>query len=249
MPGLFDTVLLADDDADSNAAVRTALLGAGFRVVQLDRPASLVHTMDRHVPAVVVLDPTSFTGRGWQLLAELRRDARYVPIPVIALMRAGMETERVRAFEQGAQQCAAKPLDPAEAVARVRSVVERRRQIARLFESEERAMRRIPASKGAMRVPLVIDDVMSFESGNKSVYAHTADGSYLVELTLAELEEAFGSDEFMRVHRSHLVHVPHVAGITRSASGLKVVLQHEGARLEVPVARRHIRDVHDRFHL
>lgn len=245
MPTLSNAILLADDDRTSNALVQKALTGAGLRVVELFSPGLLVKTMDQHVPPVVVLDPHAYAGKGWQLLIELRRDARYIPVPVICLMDGSDATERALAFEQGAQQCAAKPVDPAEMVARVRGVIAHRQQMARLFNSESRAMRRMPATRGAVRVPLMIDDVLYFKSERKTVYAYTKEGTYQVDATLSELEGAFGPQEFLRVHRAYLVHLPKVSGIVRGAEGTRVEL----GSVSVPVSRRQVRAVHEALHL
>jgi DNA-binding LytR/AlgR family response regulator len=249
MAVLYDTVLVADDDEKSVGAVREALEGAGLRVVTLAKPAKLVAVMDRNVPAVVVLDPEAFGGSGWQVLLELRRDARYVPIPVIVLTAPMPAGRRAMAFEQGAQQYAEKPIDAGEIVARVRSLIEHRHQISKLFSSETRAMRRIPASAGSRRVPLMIDDVLYFDSLNKSVRAHTSDGVFEVDATLGELADSFGDDEFMRVHRSFLVHMPYVHGLERKQGELFVVMEKDGRTELVPVSRRRSREVHDALHL
>ena len=249
MTPLYDTVLLADDDRASNELVRHALSEAGLHVVELDRPASLVSTMDRHVPAVVLLDPCAFEGSGWRLLRELRRDARYVPVPVIALMFDPTADARAMAFEQGAQQCAAKPIEAGEIVARVRGTIDHRQQIARLFTSETRAMRRIPARKGSRRVPLMVDDVWYFHATNKAVLARTATDTLLVDLTLSRLAESFGPDEFLRAHRAYLVHVPAVTGLRRGTQGWLATFGEGSEMAEVPIARRCVRQVRDALHL
>jgi DNA-binding LytR/AlgR family response regulator len=241
MGTLYGTVLIADDDTQAVEALKDALVRAGMRVVildHLDDPCALSTTMDRHTPAVVVLDPLGFGGEGWKLLIGLRSDARYVPVPVVVLSAPLTATTRTMVFEQGAQQCAEKPLDDGEAVARVRSLIDHRREVASIFQTESRAVRRIPATCGTRRVPLVVDDVLYFASGQKEVHAYTTSESFLVDGSLLEYERLFGHGEFIRVHRSYLVRCSAMAGWCRGEDGIEVLVGQKDDSTVLPVSRR-----------
>ncbi len=72
---------------------------------------------------------------------------------------------------------------------------------------------------------------------------HTADGSHLVRIPLARLEERWAEAGFVRIHRSTLVAVSHVREV-RTDHGRYEVLVGE-ARL--PVSRRHARELRERL--
>jgi len=68
---------------------------------------------------------------------------------------------------------------------------------------------------------------------------HTSEGSHLVRIPLAQLEERWADAGFVRIHRSYLVSLPLVSELRMSSSGYTVVLDNDGEEVELPVSRRH----------
>ena len=73
---------------------------------------------------------------------------------------------------------------------------------------------------------------------------HTAAGSHLLRVSLATLEERWGVQGFVRIHRSYLVAVDQVVEFRVDAGGGHAVTR-GGATL--PVSRRHTREFKDRL--
>ena len=74
---------------------------------------------------------------------------------------------------------------------------------------------------------------------------HTTEGSHLVRIPLAQLEERWGDAGFLRIHRSYLVSLAQVTELRMSSSGYSVVLG--DPEEELPVSRRHTRELKDRL--
>ncbi|QFG69892.1 LytR/AlgR family response regulator transcription factor [Ornithinimicrobium pratense] len=72
----------------------------------------------------------------------------------------------------------------------------------------------------------------------------TAHGSHLVRIPLSTLEDRWSDAGFFRIHRSTLVSLAHVAKVRQSQGKLSLVLAPDGP--ELPVARRHAREVRER---
>ena len=72
---------------------------------------------------------------------------------------------------------------------------------------------------------------------------HTADASHLLRATLAELEERWFPAGFVRIHRSSLVALAHVAEIRAVDGRCSVRVGEE----ELPVSRRHTRELRERL--
>ncbi|MFK5633552.1 MULTISPECIES: LytR/AlgR family response regulator transcription factor [unclassified Ornithinimicrobium] len=72
----------------------------------------------------------------------------------------------------------------------------------------------------------------------------TRTGSHLVRIPLASLEERWAGAGFVRIHRSTLVALAHVAELRQSQGRLAVHLAPDGTQLQV--ARRHTREVRER---
>lgn len=78
---------------------------------------------------------------------------------------------------------------------------------------------------------------------------HTTAGSHLVRIPISTLESRWADAGFLRVHRSYLVSLALVTGIKSVGSGLVVCLRRDGdlQAVELPVSRRHARELKDRL--
>jgi len=73
----------------------------------------------------------------------------------------------------------------------------------------------------------------------------TSDGSHLVRIPLAQLEERWGKAGFVRIHRSFLVALSLITELRMGQSGYQVVVGNEEKVLSV--SRRHTRELKDRL--
>jgi two-component system, LytTR family, response regulator len=87
-------------------------------------------------------------------------------------------------------------------------------------------------------------DVRFAEAQGDYVRLHTRGGSHLVRMPISRLEEHWAAFGYVRVHRSFLLAVPAVQELRSDASG--GLLAHTDAG-DVPVSRRHARDLRDRL--
>lgn len=102
----------------------------------------------------------------------------------------------------------------------------------------------IPVEIGGRIRLLRRDDVLCVEASGDYVRLHTASGSYLVRTPISTLESSWADAGFMRIHRSFLVPLRHISEVRSDAhAGYLVRI---GGR-EVPVSRRHARDLKDRL--
>jgi len=76
---------------------------------------------------------------------------------------------------------------------------------------------------------------------------HTTDGSHLVRIPLSVLEDRWRDAGFVRIHRSFLVALPLVTELRLSGSGYVVRVGSGPDTAELPVSRRHTRELKDRL--
>lgn len=76
---------------------------------------------------------------------------------------------------------------------------------------------------------------------------HTQDGSHLVRIPLAQLEERWANAGFVRIHRSYLVALPLVSELRMTANGYAVVIGTGDGAKELPVSRRHTKELKERI--
>jgi DNA-binding response OmpR family regulator len=118
-------ILVVDDDAKIVRLVRTYLERDGFSVVTAaDGPAAL-DAIERHRPALVVLDLMLPEMDGRAVIRAVRRDDEAGATPIIILSARGSTIDRIAGLEDGADDYLPKPFSPAELVLRVRSILRR----------------------------------------------------------------------------------------------------------------------------
>ncbi|MET0191248.1 LytTR family two component transcriptional regulator [Pseudonocardia sediminis] len=76
---------------------------------------------------------------------------------------------------------------------------------------------------------------------------HTTEGSHLVRIPLSVLEERWRDAGFVRIHRSFLVALPLVTELRLAGSGYVVRIGSGAETAELPVSRRHTRELKDRL--
>lgn len=118
-------ILVVDDDAKIVRLVRTYLERDGFSVVTAaDGPAAL-DAIERHRPALVVLDLMLPELDGRAVIRAVRRDDEAAATPILVLSARGTTVDRIAGFEDGADDYLPKPFSPAELVLRVKSILRR----------------------------------------------------------------------------------------------------------------------------
>jgi DNA-binding response OmpR family regulator len=118
-------ILVVDDDAKIVRLVRTYLERDGYRVVTAaDGPAAL-DAIERHRPALVVLDLMLPELDGRAVIRAVRRDDEAAATPILVLSARGTTIDRIAGLEEGADDYLPKPFSPAELVVRVKAILRR----------------------------------------------------------------------------------------------------------------------------
>jgi DNA-binding response OmpR family regulator len=118
-------ILVVDDDAKIVRLVRTYLERDGFMVVTAaDGPAAL-DAIERHRPALVVLDLMLPELDGRAVIRAVRRDEEAGRTPILVLSARSSTIDRIAGLEDGADDYLPKPFSPAELVLRVKSILRR----------------------------------------------------------------------------------------------------------------------------
>jgi hypothetical protein len=76
--------------------------------------------------------------------------------------------------------------------------------------------------------PIEIARIVSIKGADDYAEVATLDGRHLVRTTLAEFENTLEGDNFIRVHRSHIVNVDHVARAEPAGGGRMLLHMHNG---------------------
>jgi two-component system KDP operon response regulator KdpE len=117
-------ILVVDDEPDVRALVGTALelASPGTELLEAADGEEALRLMRADTPDLVILDLALPKRDGFSVLEELRREST---LPVIVLTARGMEHDKVRGLELGADDYMTKPFSPRELVARIQTVLRR----------------------------------------------------------------------------------------------------------------------------
>jgi DNA-binding response OmpR family regulator len=115
-------LLVVDDDASVRVMLREYLEGHGFAVAEADSGVRMRQQIEHELPDLVLLD-VRLPGEDGVTLARYLRE-RY-DIGIIMVTASGDVVDRVVGLEVGADDYIAKPFDPRELLARLKSVLRR----------------------------------------------------------------------------------------------------------------------------
>jgi two-component system KDP operon response regulator KdpE len=117
-------ILIVDDEPDVRAMVRASLAYAkqDFMPLEAGDGVEAMALIESERPDIVLLDLALPQRDGFSVLEEVRRSS---DLPVIVLTARGLEEEKIRGLQLGADDYITKPFSPRELVARIESVLRR----------------------------------------------------------------------------------------------------------------------------
>ena len=115
-------ILVVDDTPENIRLLEALLEPRGYAVITASSgQEALAKLRDQH-PDLVLLDVVMPEMDGYQVCRRLREDPATTVLPVVMVTASGSE-QRVAAIEAGADDFISKPLDQAELLARIRSLL------------------------------------------------------------------------------------------------------------------------------
>jgi two-component system OmpR family response regulator len=121
-----DHILVVDDDREIRTLLGTYLQNNGYRVTAVADGRGMWNALESTRVDLVILDVMLPGEDGFVLCRTLRARGS---VPVIMLTAKGEETERIVGLELGADDYLAKPFNPRELLARIKSVLRRHRTV------------------------------------------------------------------------------------------------------------------------
>lgn len=236
--------LVVDDEPLARKRLRELL--ADFRGVECVGEAvdgaSAVKAIDSLRPDLVFLDVEMPEGTGLDVLKRISHE------PAVIFTTA-YDRYAVAAFELQAVDYLLKPFGRerlARALERVvphgESSVERAR--AALEERSASSIERILVRDRGRLVPVAVKDIVRLEAGDDYTSVHTKGRTYLVYLALQDFERMLDTSKYLRIHRSHVVNMDHVAQFIPADGGRFELEMADGTKL--PVSRAYAKALRER---
>jgi two-component system, LytTR family, response regulator len=210
------TALIIDDEPLARKKIRELIASVPWLecVGEVGDGATAVSAIDEQQPDLVFLDIRMPRLSGLEIL----RRVKHVPAVIFT---TAYDQYAVTAFELAAIDYLLKPFGRERllrAIERVRS------SIGPTAASEAAARTREAFSAGVTQrlfvreagrvIPLRVADIVRLEAADDFVIIHTATHRYRMGVPLQQVEQRLDPQQFIRVHRSHIVNMDHVATLT-----------------------------------
>ncbi len=153
-------ILVADDNQDMRQYLRR-ILQPHFRVLLACNGSEALELAREHNPELVLTDIMMPGASGFDLLANLKKEATLCQVPVVFISALSASESRIAALETGVDDIIAKPFDELELVVRLRNVLVARRQQRQVTQLRlERLRRFLPSAVATALIEQGSDDVL-----------------------------------------------------------------------------------------
>jgi len=116
--------ILVVDDQEDNVHLLTELLSChGYEVQMVQSGQAALDAVYRSMPDLILLDVVMPGLSGMDVLRRLRAESRFAMLPIVLVTAQDPDLERLNGLQAGADDFLAKPINSAELLARVRSLV------------------------------------------------------------------------------------------------------------------------------
>jgi DNA-binding LytR/AlgR family response regulator len=233
LPMSGPTAIVAEDEATLRQQLVEQLSQLWPDLAIVGEAADGIHALrllDELRPEVLFLDINMPGATGLEVARQASGKSRVVFV-------TAYDEHAIAAFEQGAIDYVLKPIS----AARLFTTVQRLRE--RLAAPPARVdhvlsqigvpgaaagagrsyLRWINASIGQNLRLITVDEIVYFQADNKYTRVVTVDGEALIRKSLKELVDELDPQQFWQIHRSTLVNVASIAGVTRDFRGRMLV--------------------------
>jgi two-component system, LytTR family, response regulator len=230
------SVVVADDEAVAREGLKDMLADHEWLAVvgEASNGPAAVETIDALRPELIFLDIQMPGLLGTDVLQRLTHR------PFVVFTTAYAQ-HAAAAFELGALDYLLKPFGAerlGKALERVRAALGEPfagpSAIDRLKEAlGSGPMTRLFVRSGGAVLPVAVAGVRWFEADGDYITAHTATNRYMLHLPLSRLETRLDPKKFMRIHRTRIVNLDHVAAFRPHGKGQLVAELKGGGKLVV----------------
>lgn len=221
--------LVVDDDPVCLRVVKNYFESERCIVKTAPDGISALEILDRDSSIdLVLLDIMMPVISGFEVCRRIRLTRSPEELPVIMLTAKQMMADINAAFEAGANDYLVKPIRKQELLARAGTML----KLRRVRESTARGI----TIRDRKRVhSFAFDDIIHVTSHSKSCVLHTPEGTVEVPVLMKEITERLPPDNFIRIHKSHVINIRYVHSVLHVLSGRYRVRLRDEDDTELPV--------------
>ena len=236
MSELVRTCIIAEDESLLRQALIDQLCAAWPELqvlAECEDGASAVEALAEYTPDIAFLDIRMPGLTGLEVATAAAQASPHTQIVFVT----AYDQYAIDAFERGAIDYLLKPVQPERLAATIErlqarsgnpdaatlaALIEHLGATSRANEARE-PLTWITASAGRETRLILVDEVAYFRADNKYTTVVTAEGEALLRTPIKELVAVLDPASFKQIHRSTIVNLKAIAGITRDDAGRGIV--------------------------
>lgn len=209
--------VIADDEPLAREQLRDLLVRVPWVTIvgEAGDGATTIRTVNALRPELLFLDIQMPEGDGLEVLRSLAHRPQVI-------FTTAFDKYAVAAFEVQALDYLLKPFGAQrleQALERVRPTLSSgdADTVGERFEAAttSQPLRRIYARVGGRIIPVAVEKILHCEARGDYVALHTADRTYVVNVSVEYLAARLSAESFVRIHRSHIVNLETVEAFER----------------------------------
>lgn len=198
-------ILIVDDEPFLREMLNDILSLAGYDVVKACNGKEGLQKIFSENPDIVLLDCSMPEMDGYEVLTQLRKEPKFMNLPVIMLTAMSGENEEIKGFSLGLDDYITKPFKSAVLLARVRTILERKKMsvdanpltsLAGNAAIKSEAEKRLQLGK---QFALLYIDISNFKSFNDKYGFQRGDDviKYTADCLLSSIKAEFDEEDFV----------------------------------------------------
>lgn len=242
--------IIVDDEAPARLKVKQYLKdNVDVEIVgEADNGADAVKEIEKKDPDLVILDIQMPEMDGFEVVNALSKS------PLIIFATA-YDQYAIKAFEVHSIDYLLKPFSKSrlkDALERAKGLVKKDfeakiEDLLKAVEREKKYLTRISVRKAKRIIFLDVQDIVWIGAEETLNFVYTKENRYLVNYTLAELEENLDPDLFFRIHRSSLINLNYISEVLPWFAGQYKVVMKDRAKTELTLSRRRVKALKEIF--
>lgn len=122
-----ETILIVEDDEDISELISYNLNKNGFNAISSPSGENGLEKLQKNNPDLILLDLMLPGIDGFEFCKNLKADEQFKNIPIVMLTARGEDADIITGLELGADDYITKPFSPSVLIARIKSVLRRRK--------------------------------------------------------------------------------------------------------------------------
>ncbi len=122
------TILVVDDEVLLREMLKDIFTIAGYNVITAENGKEGLEKIEQHLPDFVILDGSMPVMDGFETLEQIRKNPKFINLPVMMFTALSGESEQIKGLSLGADDYITKPFKTPILLTKVKNILDRKRK-------------------------------------------------------------------------------------------------------------------------